>query len=363
MVDAVPPASRLRAVAFHLPQFHPCPENDAFWGAGFTEWRNVVRARPRFRGHLQPHLPADLGFYDLRLAEARTAQAELARAYGIHGFCYYHYWFSGKKMLHAPIDSYADNNNIRLKYMLCWANENWTRSWDGLNKNVLLEQKYEKGWEEEYARDVSKYLSSERYYKRGGKPVLQIYNVSAIPDCRKRIQNMRKVFHGLGVDEVEILAVLFYGGEKDADKYGVEGFSEFPPHRMRFIGASGYELRDIEERFSGNIFSYGSVVTNKIAEINAEHVTDTELGVMCGWDNTARRRSSADIFHGSTPAVFREWFKAAYTASEKRASKNKNSIVFVNAWNEWAEGTYLEPDMKYGRGYLEAIRSVTLENR
>lgn len=347
-------------IAYYLPQFHPIPENDLWWGKGFTEWRNVATAKPQYETHYQPRVPADLGYYDLRLPEVQEKQAVIAENYGLTAFAFYQYWFSGKKLLSMPIDHFYNNTNINLKFMLCWANENWTRSWDGLNKDVLLEQSYDAGWEEAYAQDVAIYLKSPKYYRRAGKPVLQIYNVSAIPDCKKCIQNLRKSFIELGVGEIEILAVLFYGVDRDADKYGVDGFSEFPPHRLVFIGKAGNELDEVDHNFNGNIYSYTSVSKIKIAEIKSRLEDNIELGVMCGWDNTARRKKTADIFHGSTPAVFREWFDVAYQASMKRSTEAKNSILFVNAWNEWAEGTYLEPDIKYGYGYLEAIKSVVL---
>ena len=345
-------------IAFYLPQFHPIKENNIWWGEGFTEWRNVAKARPMFETHNQPRIPADLGYYDLRMDGVQKRQADIACQHGLSAFAIYHYWFSGEKMLYKPIDDFMDNDDIDFRFLLCWANENWTRSWDGLNKDILLEQRYEKGWEVNYAEDTAVYLKSSKYYTRNGRPVLLIYNVSAIPDCKKCMDNMREVFIQHGVGDVEIIAVWFYGVKYDAELYGVDGFSEFPPHRLDFIGASREILPMLKESFKGNVYNYEAMVNSKIKQIQSNCNHDMELGVMCGWDNTARRPTKADIFHGASPAIFRKWFEAAYMSSLERKTSEKKPILFINAWNEWAEGAYLEPDVKYGSGYLEAIDSV-----
>jgi len=345
-------------IAFYLPQFHPIKENNMWWGDGFTEWNNVSKARPMFKTHYQPRIPGELGYYDLRMNEVQERQAEMANKHGLTAFAFYQYWFSGKKLLLQPIDDFMNNENIDFKFLLCWANENWTRSWDGLNKDVLLEQCYEYGWEAKYAKDISVYLKSPKYYRRGGVPVLLIYNVSAIPECKRCMDSMREVLREQGVGEVEIVAVWFYGVKYDAALYGVDGFSEFPPHRLDFLGARRDILPMLDEGFSGNIYNYEAMVDAKIEQIKSSVSCDMELGVMCGWDNSARRQFKSDIFHGSTPVIFRKWFEAAYQGSLNRKLPTKKPILFINAWNEWAEGAYLEPDVKYGTAYLEAIDSV-----
>lgn len=356
--DSLVQGDGVDVIAFYLPQFHPIKENNIWWGEGFTEWSNVSKTRPLFKTHYQPRIPAELGYYDLRMNSVQERQAEMAGEHGLTAFAFYHYWFSGKTLLQKPIEDFVNNENIDFSFLLCWANENWTRSWDGLNKDILLEQCYEDGWEVKYAEDISVYLKSPKYYRRGGRPVLLIYNVSAIPNCKKCMDSMREAFVEFGVGDVEIVAVWFYGVEYDAALYGVDGFSEFPPHRLDFIGARSDILPMLDEEFSGNIYNYEAMVNAKIQLIKSNSNLDVELGVMCGWDNSARRLLKSDIFHGATPAIFRKWFAVAYQGSLNRKLSTKKPILFINAWNEWAEGAYLEPDVKYGTGYLEAIDSV-----
>ena len=360
MVDSShkPKSGAVDVFAFYLPQFHPIKENNIWWGKGFTEWRNVSKARPVFKTHYQPRIPEELGYYDLRMSEVQERQAEMACDYGLSAFVFYQYWFSGKRLLNAPIDDFMRNENIDFKFLLCWANENWTRNWDGLDSDILLEQKYEEGWEAKYADDVAIYLRSSRYYKRNGRPVLLIYNVEAIPDCKQCLSNMREALAANGVGDVEIVAVWFYGVAYDADHYGVDGFSEFPPHRLDFIGARREIIPNLDDGFEGAIYSYEAVANSKIEKIKSNESLDMSLGVMCGWDNTARRQYTSDIFHGSTPAVFRKWLNVAYQSSLDKSTPRNKQMLFINAWNEWAEGTYLEPDIKYGTAYLDAIKSV-----
>ena len=172
---------KIRPIAIYLPQFHPIPENDAAWGKGFTEWTNVTKAKPLYKGHYQPHLPADLGFYDLRLEEVRLAQEALAKQFGIHGFCYYHYWFNGKRLLHEPLDSKLKNPNEDFSFMLCWANENWTRRWDGKNHEVLIEQNYSKEDNVAHIQHLIPYFKDSRYIKVNGKPVFIVYKPFYFP--------------------------------------------------------------------------------------------------------------------------------------------------------------------------------------
>jgi len=345
-------------IAFYLPQFHPIPENNTWWGKGFTEWRNVGKARPAFYTHNQPRIPEELGYYDLRMPTVMENQASMAEQYGLTAFAFYHYWFSGQQKLTLPINSFIENDNIDFKYLLCWANENWTRSWDGLNRDVLLKQNYEQGWARKYASDTAVYLKSEKYYRRNGKPILLIYNVSAIPDCKDSMHLLRETYKGLGVGDIEVIGVRFYNVEDDAELYGIDGFSEFPPHRLDFIGADREILPGIADDFEGNVFSYEAVADSRIDQIGRGQNTHLEMGVMCGWDNSARRSRNPDIFHGATPGLFRKWFKAAYDESVRKSADGRNAMLFINAWNEWAEGAYLEPDLKYGRAFLEAVKSV-----
>lgn len=344
-------------VAYYLPQFHPIPENDAWWGEGFTEWRNVASARPVFETHYQPRCTGALGYYDLRMDGVMNQQAELATNYGIKAFAFYYYWFSGKTLLDMPIKKFMQDDDIEMNFMLCWANENWTRNWDGLCRDVLLHQQYDENWVQKYAEDIAPYLLSPKYYRREDKPVLIIYNVSAIPNCRSATTSLREYLKQNGVGEIDLIALLFYGVDKCAGYYGVDGFAEFPPHRIGTMGMDKRYIHGLHDEFNGHIFSYEDIVDIKLKSLSVTE-PEIELGVMCAWDNTARRQYSSDVFHGATPSIFRRWLHSAYYQSNRRSLDKGRSLLFINAWNEWAEGSYLEPDLKYGNAYLEAIKSV-----
>ena len=194
--------NKIKPIAIYLPQFHPILENDEWWGKGFTEWTNVTKAQPRFEGHYQPHLPSDLGFYDLRLEEARLAQEELAKNFGIYGFCYYHYWFNGKRVLHEPLDRKMQNPKEDLPFMMCWANENWTRTWDGADHQVLLKQEY--GFEDDLAhiKHLIAFFTDNRYIKVNGKPIFIVYRPKLFPDIKKTIAIWRKAVQEAGFPDL-----------------------------------------------------------------------------------------------------------------------------------------------------------------
>jgi lipopolysaccharide biosynthesis protein len=348
-------------VAFYLPQFHPIPENDRWWGTGFTEWNNVTRATPMFRHHRQPRFPADLGFCDLRLPEVRKAQAELAKRYGLSAFCYYYYWFNGRRLLHRPLDEVVQSGSPDFPFMICWANESWTRNWDGRNDEVLVPQTYEDGWPEIFARDIASILKDRRYFRIGSKPVLLIYRITHIPDCASAFSELRIALREKGVHEVYIMGGWFdiHGDNalpSDPRELGIDNYYEFPPH--------GFYATEITEvvtgkapDFIGNIHSYDSVIESALAKLKESSKASRYRGVMVGWDNTPRRMNQSHIVHGSTPAKFRRWLRQVVQSEAKRKDV-KGRMVFINAWNEWAEGAYLEPDREYGRGWLEAVASA-----
>lgn len=343
----------VRLIAYYLPQFHPIPENDLWWGKGFTEWTNVTRAQPLFEGHYQPHLPADLGFYDLRLPEAREAQAALAKKYGIYGFCYYYYWFAGKRLLNRPIDEVLRTKKPDFPFCICWANENWTRRWDGAEHEVLMAQEC---WSDEqnqaFAESIVPILRDERYIRINGAPLLIVYRRDLFPDLRRTAEQWRKIFRKEGVGEVHLcVAITFSGLHTSLEELGFDSAVQFPPH-----GFSAREVFSDEinvENFTGHLYDFKSGVLHSLSQDFPG--LKVFRSVMTSWDNTARRRRSAHAFVYSSPEVYELWLRGIIEKTTEVHS-GEERLVFINAWNEWAEGAHLEPDQKYGHSYLLATR-------
>jgi lipopolysaccharide biosynthesis protein len=338
----------LRYVAFYLPQYHPIPENDAWWGKGFTEWTNVTKAKPLFEGHYQPHLPADLGFYDLRVRETQRDQSRIAMAHGIDAFCFHYFWFNGHRLLQRPIDDFAADKSIPLQYCLCFPNENWTRRWDAAENHVLIEQKYSPGWEAAFIDSVIPYFRDERYIRIDGKPLLIVYRPQHIPDPRKAAAIWRERCEAAGLGGVHLCAALIRRNS-DFKQFDFDSGVEFPPHNV-----SAPELRDrvpMTAPFTGNVYRYG--------DIASEHTRRDYSGtpvfrtVFPSWDNTARVADRALVVLDSTPQNYETWLRrdSRLTVAEREEDWQ---LVFINAWNEWAEGCHLEPDRKFGTKYLEA---------
>lgn len=351
----------VRVVAYYLPQYHPTPENDAWWGKGFTEWTNVTRAYPMFRHHRQPRLPADLGFYDLRLSATREAQAALARQYGVNGFCYYYYWFNGQRLLNTPLDAVLASGAPDFPFMICWANEPWSRNWDGGDREMLMPQDYTPGWARAFARDIAPLLKDPRYVRVDERPMVQIYRIMHIPERMEALREMRDELRQLGVGEVRISAgrVGFAGDEPlpdDAHLVGADSWFEFPPHLLQAKEITA-QVADLDPTFNGMVRSYRSAINIALDSLNAPSRLHTHPTVMVGWDNTARNMEKSHAFHGATPALLRRWLRDLIRAETSRHGGGER-VIFVNAWNEWAEGTYLEPDRDYGHGWLEAVASA-----
>ncbi|MDN8011726.1 glycoside hydrolase family 99-like domain-containing protein [Burkholderia multivorans] len=358
--EAVQPArSRtLKAVAFYLPQFHPIPENDLWWGKGFTEWTNVTRARQLFRGHYQPRVPTELGYYDLRLEETQVAQAKLASEFGIHGFCYYYYWFDGKKLLNHPIEQMAKSKNIDTGFCVCWANENWSRNWDGQNRHVLMEQTYTLEGNVALIRELIPMMKDPRWIRHDGKPVMMVYRISIIPNWLETAAAWRDECRKAGLGEIHLCAVRFgletlQGSPAD---HRLDSYVLFPPHEAERVDLRD-KVHDLHENFGGQIFDYSAVVDGDLEKFEDGYSWPVHRGTMLGWDNTARRLTDARVFHGATPYGFRRWMQNLLE-QEQRFNPSNESLVFINAWNEWAEGTYLEPDQRWGRAYLKAFASA-----
>ena len=354
---SAPRNRRARVIPFYLPQFHATPENDAWWGKGFTEWTNVTAARPVYLGHNQPNLPSDLGFYDLRLDAVRQEQMDLASAHGIDGFMYYHYWFAGQRLLNLPIDKLAESD-VNKPFCIMWANENWTRRWDGRTSDVLMGQDYSRVPATQFIDDAMHLLADPRYLRIDGKPVLAVYRVAQIPDYPSVVGHWRKRAAEAGVGDLTILSVdvakEFDGLAGSASAEGLDGTLGFPPHNHKWDWVPHFELR-VDKRFHGNILSYQSMVAD--AERKMLRLPPKSYpGVMVTFDNTARRQWKSDVWFGANPYSFRRWLSAACSAVADREPDSR--VVFVNAWNEWAEGAVLEPTRRFGRSYLQAVRDV-----
>jgi hypothetical protein len=346
----LPALSNARLIAFYLPQFHPIPENDGWWGKGFTEWTNVARARPLFRGHYQPHLPADLGFYDLRLPETRQAQADLAREYGIHGFCYYHYWFNGARLLERPFAEVLASGKPDFPFCLCWANENWTRRWDGHDEEVLVAQEYGEEDDKKHIHWLVDAFQDERYIRVGGKPLFLVYRASDLPNPRRTASVWREQARKRGIGEILLCRVESFAGEReDPERIGFDASVEFQPDWCHFGPA--------RHRAANEVYEYASVVERMLRK-EAPSYTRFPC-VMPSWDNAARRRNGATILHGSTPQLYRQWLTSVLSSPAQ--STGTDGLVFLNAWNEWAEGNHLEPCQRWGRAYLEATRAALAE--
>lgn len=345
------PADDVRLIAFYLPQFHPIPENDAWWGKGFTEWTNVSKATSLFEGHYQPHLPSELGFYDLRLPEIRQAQADLARHYGIHGFCYYYYWFAGRRVLERPLQEVLESGQPDFPFCICWANESWTRRWDGSEDEVLLRQEHTPDYDVKFIKEVIPYLQDARYITIEGAPLLLVYRVGLMPDPARTAETWRATCAEHGIPRIHLCSVESFGS-REPRLYGFDSAAEFPPHTAVSPPLNG-EIADLPADYTGKIYDYRLVVQH---ELNKPYPPYRRFpGVMVGWDNTPRRGRAGHIFLNATPEYYELWLRRAVDTARGHLDPAER-IVFINAWNEWAESAHLEPDQRYGRRYLDATR-------
>jgi predicted O-methyltransferase YrrM len=344
------PDEGVKVFAFYLPQFHPIPENDRWWGKGFTEWSRVARARPQFAGHYQPHLPERLGFYDLRLPEVKARQAELARAHGIHGFCYYYYWFGTRTLLERPLQEMLATGEPDLPFCLCWANENWTRRWDGAERDLLIEQRYGPELDAALIEDLMPYFRDSRYLRVRGAPVLLVYRANSIPEPMATTARWRRAARERGLPDLHLVAAQTFG-LTDPRHVGFDAAVEFPPHGEN-LEENLCAVDEIGPEFKGAVFDFAAVARRRIAMTTPPF--RLYRTAMPGWDNTPRRGRAATVFHNASPEVYEEWLRAL--VNEARLAPPDHRLVFVNAWNEWAEGAHLEPDQRFGISYLEATR-------
>ena len=352
-VAHLPTDAPVRVVAFYLPQYHRIPENDAWWGEGFTEWTNVRKARPNFDGHWQPHVPGELGYYDLTDPAAREAQAALARAHGVDAFCYYHYWFGGRRLLERPFAEVLASGRPEFPFCVCWANENWTRRWDGLDHEVLMAQRHSPDDARRLVTELIPAFRDRRYLRVNGRPLFLVYNIAAISDVAGSVAIWRDECVRAGVGDPYLCAVQ----RKATDDPTVHGFDaavEFPPigHAAENITR---RLAVTNPQFRGSVFGYRNLAAHYLMQPRPPF--RQFRGATPMWDNTARRQDDGMIVADSTPEAFGVWMEHALGQTRLRHA-GEERLLFVNAWNEWAEGNHLEPDARHGRRYLEAVRTA-----
>lgn len=367
---------KARLIAFYLPQFHPIPENDRWWGQGFTEWTNVAKAKPLFRGHYQPNVPADLGFYDLRVPETRIAQAQMAKEYGIEGFCYWHYWFAGKRLLERPFNEVLKSGEPNYPFCLGWANESWTGIWHGSPNRMLMEQTYPGLADyEAHFYEVLKAFEDDRYIKIDGKPLFIIYRPKKLPDSKLFTDYWRELAVKSGLKGIYFMGTGFeptWIPEKNGFDASIiinpdftRGVSpkliapqiwpkstSFDKLYNKIVTLSTNNLPEGKRQIPF-VYSYETAIKNAFLkdDVKYEHYPC----IFPNWDNTPRSGVNGRVFYGSTPELFRIHLKEALEIVKSQPEEKR--IIFIRSWNEWAEGNYLEPDLQVGRGYLEVIKN------
>ena len=348
-------APRVRALAFFLPQFHEIPENNEWWGEGFTEWTNVRRAFPLYPGHDQPRVPhPDLDYYNLLEAGVKEKQAAMARRFGLHGFCYYFYWFGGRRILEKPLEQILAAGKPDFPFCLCWANENWSRRWDGNDEEVLLRQNHSPEDDVAMIRCLIDYFRDPRYIRVGGKPLFVIYRPGLLPDAKATYRRWREVCRREGIGEIYLAAVRAFKLDEPGDT-GLDALIQFPPLGFDKLKYSLMDPKEVDANptFSGKLYRYDEFQSCYTAD--RRRAFKLFRGVMPAWDNTPRRLTGSAVFHGGTPGKYFSWLRNAIQQTEAQFHGDER-LVFINAWNEWAEGAYLEPDQTHGYLPLELTR-------
>ncbi|MFI3311664.1 glycoside hydrolase family 99-like domain-containing protein [Ewingella allii] len=355
----------MKTLAYYLPQFHEVEENNNWWGKGFTEWTNVKKAKPLFKNHYQPRVPLNKNYYNLLDKDTLIWQADIAKKHHVDGFCFYHYWFNGRQLLEKPAQILLQNKDIDLPFIFSWANEPWTRSWDGSHRDVIMPQEYgdEKDWLEHF-NYLKPFFEDARYIKHNGKPIFLIYRSASFDRCEEWIAYWRKLASETSFKDIHFVSTLtsFKRDERVLD----------------FDASVNFEPMCTFEHFTGNVRPFIRKVLGRIRReanqklnccyveqklsyqfiwnqiLKKEFNSTCYSGAFVDWDNSPRKKTKSLVMIGSTPAVFKENFDKLYLKSKSSGVP----YLFVNAWNEWAEGTYLEPDEHNGYQYLEAIRDV-----
>lgn len=348
--------SAVKIIAFYLPQFHAIPENDQWWGEGFTEWTNVRKAVPNFQGHNQPRIPADLGYYDLNSKEVMHAQFDLARRYGVDGFCFYYYWFAGKRLLEMPVERMLEPGAEQFPYLLCWANENWSRRWDGRESEVLIAQSHSEQDDLAVIDDLIRHFRNPSYIRIDGRPHLVVYRVDLFPKFVDTARRWRDRCLEVGIGEIYLSLVESHDlvhKNIHPSFFGCDASIEFPPLNMgNHVKPDGHITN---HNFKGGIGDFSEIAFQYCVRELPKY--NRFRGVMPSWDNTARRQDNSYCFINAEPGVFQIWLETVIQQT-RRLKHGDEKVVFVNAWNEWAEGAYLEPDSKFGHQFLQAVQNA-----
>lgn len=347
---ALPATLPARLVAFYLPQFHPIAENDAAWGKGYTEWQAVSRALPQFEGHVQPRLPGALGFYDLRLADTLRQQAALAKRYGISAFCSYFYWFHGHTVLEAPLKNWLAHPDIDLPLCLCWANEPWTRTWDGRAENVLIAQQHDADDDLAFIAHIAHYLADPRYLRVDGKPLLLVYRPGLLPDAAATAQRWRQWCRDNGIGEI-YLAYTQSFERPDPRDIGFDAAVEFPPNLAPAPDISQTQ-HALHPDYRGSVLDWRALPAHYLGKPPAPY--PLHPAVNCGWDNAPRRPGRGRTWLHAAPRRYRDWLRRTLAERCPPTPGGEAPLLFINAWNEWGEGAVLEPDTRLGHAWLAA---------
>ena len=355
-------AKTVRAIAMHLPQFHRIPENDQWWGEGFSEWTNVRRGRPLYEGHHQPNVPhADVGYYALSDGSVLERQASMAREHGIHGFCFYYYWFNGRRLLEKPLEDMLRSGRPNFPFCICWANENWTRNWDGLDQEVLIASRDTGDDDSRFIVDLLPLLRDPRYIRVEGRPIVIVYRVGNLRNPARTAETWRRICREEGIGEIHLCSVWSFDSE-DPRRFGFDSAMQFPPllipaENLAETGLAGKQGAGVRTTrgFKGAILDYRQAMRACLRDLPSGFTVFR--GVMPAWDNTARRLERGTSWINASPETYGRWLRAAVarTCAEQPPERR---LVFINAWNEWAEGAYLEPDERFGFRRLEETKAA-----
>lgn len=352
-----------KIIAWYLPQYYEMEINNKYYGKGFTEWTNTTQMFPMFTGHIQPHIPYDLGYYSLDTVKTFKRQIELARHYGVYGFSFYYYWFSGTKIMEEPLELFLQHGELNFPFCITWANENWTTLWDAGENHLIYKQELNEGDSEQIIKDMMLLFRDPRYIRINGKPLIIVYraNMWGKEETINCFETFRRVAKENGI-EIYICVTNAREFDEEPEEYGADALIEFPPHglsnKLSYFNDIGYS----SPHFVGKVYDADAFVKKR--EFMIPHKTKKYYrGVMTTWDNSPRKHSTgARVFQGLSSETFKYWLTETVLEG-KKIHDAENNYIFVNSWNEWGEGSHLEPDTRFGYAMLKALRDAILECR